>query len=478
MQNIQFIDRKDELKMLKKLADDDEDVFLIVRGRRRIGKTTLLKKAYPDATYIFIWPDKSMQWIVDEVCKEHGLPHFSSFIDILLYLLDKNQMIILDEFQNFLNIDKSIFGEIQKLIDERRIKKKPYKMVVCGSSYSLINKLFNSAASPLYGRRTHDVALGELPIAELYLSLKMSTSAKAGKGLEEFAKIWSVFGGVPYYYTTMEQGPTIEKMMAGMIKRGDPMLMDEGKVILSIEFGKDSKTYNTVLAAISEGKTKLHEISSYFSGKKGEAIKYLDTLRKEFNLVRRMTPILADPAKSREGVYEINDNFLSFWFYFIDKKKAYFEQGRFDEVVRFFDQNFPNYVGRMFERFITELARRKILFPAHNFTRLGRQWGRASGKESGKDQYEIDIVAVDDATGEIFFCECKWQDRVDAEKIAEELAEKSGCAIWNNDKRKEHFAVFARSFSARTTEYKGSPVDCFDLKDVEKAIKSWKRREK
>ncbi len=457
MKNIQFIDRKEELDVLEKLRS--ENFFMVVRGRRRIGKTTLLRKAYPDAVYIFVWPNKSYQWILNEICTEHNLPKFLKFADLVRYLLDKNKIIILDEFQNFLNVEKSVFGEMQKLIDERRIRNESIKIVVSGSSYSLINKLFNTEASPLYGRRTHEMVLQELPIEELFASLKTDIGG--------FIKFWSVFGGVPYYYAIMET-ENVEKCITRMIEKKDSMLLDEGKVILSVEFGRESKAYSTVLTAIAEGKTRLNEIAALFQNKKGETIKYLDILRKEFNLVRRVTPILSDPKKSREGVYEINDNFLSFWFYFIDKQRAYLEQERFGEAISFFEENFLNYVGRKFEKFITYFIKKKIIFHNFEFERVGRQWGSIRGVEKGKNQYEIDIVALNDKTKQILFCECKWQNKVSAVKILSELKEKAKYVQWNNDKREEYYAVFAKSFKKK---FKEKNVFLFDLKDLERGLK-------
>ncbi len=461
MKNIQFINRKDELKTLESLKK--KNFFLVVRGRRRIGKTTLIRKAFPDAAYIFIWPNKTYEWIVNEICAELDIPKFSNFIEIMRYLLDGNRIVILDEFQNFLNIDKSVFGEMQKMVDERKMKNERIRIIVSGSSHSLINKLFNAEAAPLYGRRTHEMLLQELPAEEIFSHLKI--------GMEEFIKIWAVFGSVPYYYTIMESGIPIEKMIAGMIERKDSMLLDEGKVVLSMEFGKDSKSYSTILTAIAEGRTRLGEIAALFSNKKGETIKYLDTLRKEFNLVRRVTPILSDPKKSREGIYEISDNFLSFWFYFIDKQRAYIEQERLGEAVSFFKDNFPAYVGRKFEKFVAYLIKKKILFPDYDFAKAGRQWGRMRGAEGGKDQYEIDIVALNERTKGMLFCECKWQDDVNAAKIFAELRGKAKHAEWDGGKtagsRKDYYAIFAKSFKEKIKE---PNLFLYDLNDLGKML--------
>lgn len=458
MRNIQFINRKKELETLESLRK--KNFFMVVRGRRRIGKTTLLRKAFPDAVYIFIWPNKSYTWLVNQICTENNIPEFMNFTDIIRYLLDKNKIIIIDEFQNFLSIDKSVFGEMQKLIDERTIKKESLRIIVSGSSYSLIKKIFSLEASPLYGRRTDEMVLQELPAEDLFVALKTN--------IEEFIKLWVVFGGVPYYYALFEANVFVEKMITAMINERNSMLMDEGRAVLSVEFGGESKSYNTILTAISEGKTRLNEISTLFSGKKGETIKYLDLLRKEFNMVKRVTPILSDPRKSREGIYEINDNFLSFWFYFVDKQRAYIEQERLDEVVAFFKENFSCFAGRKFEKFVVYLIKNKIIFSDFNFMKIGRQWGRIPDAKKGKNQYEIDVVALNEE--HMLFGECKWKNKVNAREVLDGLWQKSCCVAVG--KREKYFAVFAKSFSSKTKKYRECPVFCFDLHDIGKAMKS------
>jgi len=456
MANIKFIGRVEELKQLRSISK--EKFFLIIRGRRRIGKTLLLRKAFPDAVYIFIWPDKSIDWILEQISAESKLPQFKNFGSLLEYLFEQDKTVIIDEFQNLLNIDKSIFGEIQKIIDERKQKNKLFKLAVAGSSYSLMNKVFYDSASPLYGRKTHEINLENLDVYNLFNELKIP--------LEEFIKLWSVFEGVPYYYELIDLKKTAEDNIFNLILSRDSQLREEGKAILSVEFGKDSRTYNTVLTAISEGKTKLNEVSSLFGNKANETIKYLDTLRNEFNLVKKMTPTTENPAKSRAGRYEIVDNFLSFWFYFYDKKRAYIEQERFEEVLKFFNSEFNTFVGKKFEKFIISLIREKKIQLGMEFESLGSQWGK-----SGKGVYEIDILATNEEKNEILFGECKWKDKVNALDVLKQLEEKSKFVIWSNEKRKEAFAVFAKSFSKKTNEFNGKKVYCFDLKDVEEDLK-------
>jgi uncharacterized protein len=456
MENIKFIGREKELKTISELK---ENFFLIVRGRRRIGKTSLLRKAFPDAVYIFVWPNKSLDWVCSEICQENNLPSFSKFKDILNYLLDQNKIIILDEFQNFLNIDKSVYGEIQKIIDERKTNKKFCKIAVAGSSNSLMNKVFNDSASPLYGRRTNEIFLGNLLPPELINELNIS--------LEEFIELWSVFEGVPYYYELIKIDKRARENILDLVVLKNAQLQEEGNAILSVEFGKDSKTYNTVLSCIAEGKTKLNELATSFGNKKNEAVKYLDILRKDFNLVRKITPITENPSKSRDGRYQIFDNFLSFWFLVVDRQRGLIEQDRFEEVETNFKGNFNTFVGRKFEKFIIELIRGGRIKEFRDFEKVGSQWGNFLDKNV-RGSYEIDIVALNNKKKEILFGECKWKEKVNALEVLKDLREKTKFVDWNLGKRKESFVVFAKSFSKKVNEFEGRKVHCFELKDLEK----------
>lgn len=460
MKNIKFIDRKEELSKISKL--ESHNFFLVLTGRRRIGKTRLLKKAFPEAVYIFVWPDKSKEWFIEQICRENNIPMFKDFGGIVGYFFDKGRIVVIDEFQNFLSVDKSIYGELQKLIDERRLSRKFMKIAAAGSSYSLMNKVFNDTASPLYGRRSEEITLGHLPIVDLFNEMKIS--------LEEFIKLWSVFEGVPYYYELLDSNLAAEKNIKILALLRQASLQNEGSAVFSFEFGGDSKTYSTVLTAIAEGKTKLNEIAGMFENKKNEASKYLDILRRNFNLVRKNTPILDNPAKSKEGRYEINDNFLSFWFYFVNNNRNYIEQERFEELEAFFDRNFSAYVGKKFEKFILLLLKDGLFLDGFRFSKAGRQWGRFEG-ESGREPYEIDIVAVNESSREILFGECKWQNDANAEDIIKKLDKKATHVKWLNNEREESFAVFARSFSKRIKEFNGKKVYCYGLEDIRKIIK-------
>ena len=182
-----------------------------------------------------------------------------------------------------------------------------------------------------------------------------------------------------------------------------------------------------------------------------------------------MTPLTDNPIKSKEGRYEIIDNFLSFWFLFIDKQRGLIEQDRLKEVENNFKKNFNNYLGRKFEKFILELLKQERFLELKSFEKFGNQWGKYNGKE-GRNTYEIDILGLNEFKKEILLGECKWKDKVNVLEILNDLNEKSKFVEWNFENRNETFVIFAKSFSKKVEDFDGKKVYCFDLKEIFKRL--------
>ena len=455
MEYIQFINRKNEISFLKNLQND---YFIVIMGRRRIGKTRLLKEVFPEDLFLFVWPDRSLEWIMENWSLENGLPQFRRIDDFLTYILDKG-LVIFDEFQNFNKIDKSIFGSLQKLIDERKYSGKKTQLIVAGSSYSVLNQIFQNSKSALFNRKTHVIQLEHLPFIDLKKSLSIP--------LENLIQYWAVFEGVPYYYEIIDTNEApVEEIKKHFF--GQTSIFDrEGDFILAMEFGTDSKVYKTILSVIANGKTNQNEIASYFEGKKTTVTKYLDILRKEFNIVKRLTPALSNPAKSRAGHYEIRDNFLSFWFKFIDSKKSLLEQNRYNEMQSYFEEHFNQYVGKKFEQLTLELTRNGLF---GHFDIVNSQWGKIPGKKSSENQYEIDVLAWNKKEQKILLIECKWSDlnQKDCQRIFKKLESLSPIITDKISVKSTDIKILAKSFSFKISDENKEKL--IDIKALEKLL--------
>jgi len=220
-----------------------------------------------------------------------------------------------------------------------------------------------------------------------------------------------------------------------------------------------------ILRAIGDGNTKIAEISNFTGIEAKKLYPYLEILENT-GFVKRKEPLL---GKKRQSIFLIEDNFLDFWFRFIHKYRAYIELDRVVEIRQKILSEINSFVGRKFEKVCEDFVRKKF-----NFLNVGRQWGKIPKEfkpERGRDTYEIDIVALNEKTKEILFIECKWKNKVNAEKICKELAEKAKYVEWNNEDRKESFAIFAKSFSKKIKKFEGKKVYCFDLRDLERIMK-------
>jgi uncharacterized protein len=171
------------------------------------------------------------------------------------------------------------------------------------------------------------------------------------------------------------------------------------------------------------------------------------------DFIKREVPI-TENLKSRDGRYCLKDNFLNFWFKYVYPNLSSIESKAFD--VSFIKDNYSEYLGRIFEKVCEEFTIKNGFF---KFNRVGRWWY--------KDK-EIDVIALNDSEKEILFGECKWKEKVNALEILKDLEEKSQFVDWNLGKRKESFAVFAKSFSKKVNEFNGKKVYCFDLEDFSK----------
>ncbi len=468
--NLKFYNRNEELSLLNELTSSRGLKFIVIYGRRRIGKTRLIQEflTNKEHTYIFVPKDKTVDLFLDELSNSENIPKFTRFYDLLRFLFETKKYVFFDEFQNFYYMDKSIYSDIQKLIDEYKHKEIDISLLVSGSSFSLMKKILGDHSYPLYGRA--DIMM-KLPPLDLKTVMDMLSDIGI-KDISEMIKFYAVFGGVPKYYEHIGRFKALEFESAINIMFFDqnmPFLKDEGKAVLISEFGGEYKIYFSILEAIASGKTTVGEIANIFEGKSGTASRYLDVLRNEYELVRRETPITEDPRKSRIGIYRLNDNFLKFWFAFIKRYESFYEQGRVDELKRIFFENYVAFVGEAFEDISKKFCVKKNStgsFP-FRFDTIGKWWG-SFVDEGSKKAVEIDLVALNEKSKEILFIECKWQELklTEAQKILDLLIKKSKFVPWKIKDRVEYFGIIGKKIEGKE-KLMEKGYFTFDIRDFE-----------
>lgn len=457
-----FINRKEEKEVIEKRLNSPGFEFFILYGRRRIGKTSLVLEAIKERQHIYyLATEKDNLRKFAEHCalKFPELANYRQDWEVIFdFLKGKADIIVLDEFQNFIAEDRSFLSLLQKIIDSS-LSRSGLKLFILGSSVSMLDSAVLSYKSPLYGRKTGSLKLRQMDLFD-------SAEFFQKRSMQELVEIHGFAGGVPYYLIKIDR--PFWHWLSEELKRMDSFLKNETHFIMKYEFS-DIGTYSLILEAIARGRTTIGEIKDFARLKRTDVSPYLQKLIST-DFISRETPII-EKKNSRNSRYFINDQFVSFWYRFIYPNLSSIEERVFD--ARGITANYNEYLGFVFEKACLQFLLRKIRAGELDYLRVGRQWGRIPSEfrpEQGKEQYEIDLVALNDKKKEVLFAECKWKGDVDAERIARELNAKAKYVLWNNKSRKEVLAVFAKSFSRKITEFEGKKVMCFGLKDFENVL--------
>ncbi len=453
---LRFIDRREEQEVLKQDWDTKKNAFLVVYGRRRIGKTRLIGeflKNKQGIKYTAEDTNKRIQinefktiiasYLKDEFLAEQEILEWTNLFAYLAKVLGKEKRIYIwiDEFSYVIKNDSSAASALQKFIDSF-LRKSNIFFIVSGSLFGLMSEKVLSAASPLYGRRTRDILLKAIGSQHIHQFLDMSA--------EDATKTALTIGGIPEYLIAASKYKSHREFVNSEFLKKDGYFYREPYFLLSQEF-KEIKTYLSILNAIAYGNTRPTKIANFVGLNAREIYPYLDLLI-SYGFVKRETSLL---GSKRKGIYSIEDTFFDFWFNFVYKNRESIETG----LYKINAGELNEFLGKKFETFVRKNFRRFFKQP---FTKTGRWWHK---------EKEIDIVAINEKSKQIIFAECKWKNKADCKKILIQLGEKTNSVNWKNEKRKEEYAIFAKSFKKKIKKWEGKKVHCFDLKDITETLK-------
>lgn len=399
---MEFIDRENELRLLEDTRKRSEGsaMMTVITGRRRIGKTTLTLRAFEDRPFLYLFVVRKSETLL---CQDfiEGIRHnlrinvlgeFNSFARLFEYLLVLSESnpftLVIDEFQEFLNVNKSVFGEIQKLWDMHKSKAR-MNLVLCGSVYSMMKRIFEDEKEPLFGRANERIYLRPFGV-DIIRSILTGRSPKIKKS--DILAFYTVTGGAARYVELFfDKEKFTFSSIIDEIFRENSLLLDEGKNVLIEEFGKDYGTYFSILSLISASKTSRPEIESVLQKDSGG---HLDKLENEYMLIRSVKPVLSRPG-GRIQRYAMNDNFLAFWFRFVYKFRGALEIGNYGYVKEIVKRDFSTWSGIYLEKYF-----REKLSMSGEYTTVGSYWERGN-------RNEIDIVALDEIHRKILLAEVK-----------------------------------------------------------------------
>ena len=399
---MEFIDREKELELLDeiRIRSSNSAMMTVITGRRRIGKTTLARKAYEGHPFLYLFVVRKneillCQEFIEEITqnlKIKVLGEFNTFARLFEYLLVESQSrpftLVIDEFQEFSHVNKSVYSEMQKLWDRYKSTAR-INLVLCGSVYSMMKKIFENEKEPLFGRANERINLHPFNVDIIKSAV---TAGSTGIRKKDLLAFYTITGGAAKYVELFfDKSRFTLKLMLDEILRENSLLIDEGKNILIEEFGKDYTIYFSILSLIASSKTSRPEMESILLKDVGG---YLDKLENEYMIIRSVRPLLAKPG-GRIQKYAINDNFLSFWFRFIYKYKSAIEIGNFKYVKHVVERDFDTYSGLFLEKYF-----REKLALTGNYTSVGSYWEKGN-------RNELDIVAIDDLHNKALIAEVK-----------------------------------------------------------------------
>jgi AAA+ ATPase superfamily predicted ATPase len=438
-----FWDRAQELRTLEREYNRAGGSLVIIYGRRRVGKTTLIKEFIRDKPAMYFLADERLETVqrrrfqaaLSDFCADPLLARvtagdWDTLFDLLIQRVDWDQKIILviDEFQYLAKTTPGYPSFIQGMWDEK-FKEMNIMLILCGSLVGMMRRLCLDSGSPLYGRRTGQLRLQPLQFID-YLDI-FDTS------FNDLVPLYAVTGGIPRYIELLNQdGSDLLEQIAIHVLEPGSALYDEPRFLLTGEVN-ETTTYFSILQTIASGDHKVGNIARTLEMPTNRLSAYMQTLE-DLNFVERRTPVTAGP-QSRRGLYFISDLFARFWFRYVFPNQNYLEIGRavnveaqlrasFDSefTAQVFEQCCSNYLWRMADQGQIPFVPRRI----------GHWWGR--------DQ-EIDIVALDQESTDVLFGECKWARQPIGIDVLKGLYHKASQVKWRQENRREWFILFSRA---------------------------------
>lgn len=406
---MEFVDRKKEMKRLIKALESEKKRFLVIYGRRRLGKSTLIKRILKNADIYFEAdlnePLVQMQLIVNAIRMSYpsfANARYESWDSLLLHfnaICDENSTLCLDEFPYLVKKNPELPSVIQRLLDSSQLR---FNIIICGSSQRMMERLILNASEPLYGRADEKICLGPIPI----YYWKEAFSFDARSTFEEFA----VWGGVPRYWVLREDYDGLWEAVENLILDEHGILADE-PTSLFLDDTSEIAPLSSIMTAVGSGHEKFSSVADTIGRKTTELSAPLKNLR-EMSYLTKEVPFGENELKSRKTLYRISDPFMAFYYKFIAPNKSFLALGKPARIMERIKRDFNSHVGNIWEA----CCRRAVSF--NEF--YGIEWGMASrwwgsvpernsgGTISGHRDIELDVVAESSDKKFLLIGECKW----------------------------------------------------------------------
>lgn len=423
-----FIGRKAELRELEERYQSSGFQMTVIYGRRRIGKSTLIKEFIKDKRAVYytatkaginknieLWGKQALAVFAPEM----NTLSFQSIDDLLLFLgkhsEEERSVVVIDELPYLAETDKSILSVLQNYMDNHWMHGQMF-LILCGSSVSFMENEVLSEKSPIFGRRTSQIKLEAFDYLE-------SAEFVPAYSYEEKAVCFGITGGTAKYLSMLDDKKSLDENIVQLFFRKTGYLYEEPNNLLTQEF-RNVSTYNDIIGAIASGANKVNEIADKAHVEQSVAVHALQNLIATGIVLKEHA--ITDESNKKKVQYVLKDSMFRFWYKFVPDGMGAIELDRgevfYQNVVK---PKISEFMGSVFE----EICRHYTLICGVEgkwdcfVTNVGRWWGTHAKRRETTD---IDVVGLDKAAKKAVLGECKYRNELIDKKIYEELLEKNG----------------------------------------------------
>lgn len=427
---MEFLDRKEELAELRRiLSHDTPPRFAVVFGRRRLGKSTLIKKVlnsediyYMAGDFIDTVQRDMLKNQLAEKFTEIALANYATWEDLfkmLNKLADSQFTLCLDEFPYMVKHSPELPSIIQRLVDSKSMK---FNLVICGSSQRMMQNMILSQSEPLFGRAQAIIDVRPIPIS--YLQEALHTDAIAT--VEEY----SVWGGVPRYWELREEYSDLKEAIKATMLSPTAVLYDEPKRLFLDDMMATVQS-ESLMSIVAAGANRLSEIAARM-GREATALSAPIDRLIQMNYLRREIPYGESPKKSKKSIYRINDPMMDFYYTYIIPNMSSIGRGRRSFVIEQIESTFSDYVSRHWEHLCREAVSGNMIF-GNRWNESSRWWGSVKVNEEYKPM-EFDVIANSFDGKSLLVGECKWTNPEIATELHKRLTDKASKLPFAKDK--------------------------------------------
>ena len=435
-----FIGREKELNALEKLYQSGKFEFVVIYGRRRVGKTALINHFIDDKKSIYFMGvesnakqnlenlSKSILEFSSGIQTETYFPSYQAALEYVFQLAERERVVLaIDEYPYVARASKSLASTFQLLIDKYKDTSK-LMLILCGSSMSYMEDHVLAYKAPLYGRRTAQMKIMPFDFEETCAYFTNLSD-------EDKALIYGIVGGTPQYLLQMSDMLSVEENIKNTYLNPMSFLYEEPVNQLKQEV-REPAIYNAIITAIATGHSRMSEISTKVGEDTNVVSGYIKNLI-SLGIIKKETPY--GEKASKKSIYSIEDNMFYFWYRFVLDNNSVIVRGAADLVYKRIEAQLSDYMGRVFEEICTQYLWKMLLLGKMpiEFVSLGRWWGNDPRQ---KCQTEIDIMGEQDSNSAIF-AECKWRnENVDLD-VLETLIGRSRLFHYTN----VHYYLFSKT---------------------------------